>query len=57
MGKNIDLCGVGIGCVLEPLQAGPTMISDNCFIGTRSEVVVIEGYELLKMLATDLTMQ
>ncbi|MCC0042744.1 MAG: 2,3,4,5-tetrahydropyridine-2,6-dicarboxylate N-succinyltransferase, partial [Rhodobiaceae bacterium] len=31
--------GVGIGGVLEPLQAGPTIIEDNCFIGARSEVV------------------
>ncbi len=47
IGKNVHLSGgVGIGGVLEPLQAGPTIIEDNCFIGARSEVVegVIVGH-------------
>ena len=40
IGKNVHLSGgVGIGGVLEPIQAGPTIIGDNCFIGARSEVV------------------
>ncbi len=40
IGKNVHLSGgVGIGGVLEPLQAGPVVIEDNCFIGARSEVV------------------
>lgn len=40
IGKNCHLSGgVGIGGVLEPLQAGPTIIEDNCFIGARSEIV------------------
>ncbi len=40
IGKNVHLSGgVGIGGVLEPLQAGPNIIEDNCFIGARSEVV------------------
>src|SRR6202044_3261485 len=40
IGKNCHLSGgVGIGGVLEPLQAGPTIIEDDCFIGARSEVV------------------
>jgi 2,3,4,5-tetrahydropyridine-2,6-dicarboxylate N-succinyltransferase len=40
IGKNIHLSGgVGIGGVLEPLQANPTIIEDNCFVGARSEVV------------------
>ena len=40
IGKNVHLSGgVGIGGVLEPLQAGPTIIEDHCFIGARSEVV------------------
>src|ERR1700729_3100279 len=43
IGKNVHLSGgVGIGGVLEPLQANPTIIEDNCFIGARSEVV--EGF-------------
>ena len=51
IGKNVHLSGgVGIGGVLEPMQAGPTIIEDNCFIGARSEVVegciVREGSEL-----------
>jgi 2,3,4,5-tetrahydropyridine-2-carboxylate N-succinyltransferase len=44
IGKNVHLSGgVGIGGVLEPLQANPTIIEDNCFIGARSEVVVEEN--------------
>ena len=47
IGKNVHLSGgVGIGGVLEPLQANPTIIEDNCFIGARSEVVegvIVEG--------------
>ncbi len=40
IGKNVHLSGgVGVGGVLEPMQAGPTIIEDNCFIGARSEVV------------------
>jgi 2,3,4,5-tetrahydropyridine-2-carboxylate N-succinyltransferase len=40
IGRNVHLSGgVGIGGVLEPLQANPTIIEDNCFIGARSEVV------------------
>src|SRR5688572_13546372 len=40
IGRNVHLSGgAGIGGVLEPLQAGPTIIEDNCFIGARSEVV------------------
>lgn len=40
IGKNVHLSGgVGIGGVLEPVQASPTIIEDNCFIGARSEVV------------------
>jgi len=40
IGKNVHLSGgVGIGGVLEPLQAGPTIIEDDCFIGARSEIV------------------
>jgi 2,3,4,5-tetrahydropyridine-2-carboxylate N-succinyltransferase len=43
IGKNVHISGgVGIGGVLEPVQAGPTIIEDNCFIGARSEVV--EGF-------------
>jgi 2,3,4,5-tetrahydropyridine-2,6-dicarboxylate N-succinyltransferase len=43
IGKNVHLSGgVGIGGVLEPVQAGPVIIEDNCFIGARSEVV--EGF-------------
>jgi 2,3,4,5-tetrahydropyridine-2-carboxylate N-succinyltransferase len=42
IGKNVHLSGgVGIGGVLEPLQANPTIIEDNCFIGARSEVVEV----------------
>jgi 2,3,4,5-tetrahydropyridine-2-carboxylate N-succinyltransferase len=40
IGRNVHLSGgVGIGGVLEPMQAGPTIIEDDCFIGARSEVV------------------
>ncbi|PWV61050.1 2,3,4,5-tetrahydropyridine-2,6-dicarboxylate N-succinyltransferase [Plasticicumulans acidivorans] len=53
IGRNVHLSGgVGIGGVLEPLQAGPTIIEDNCFIGARSEVVegvVIEEGAVLSM--------
>jgi len=53
IGKNVHLSGgVGIGGVLEPLQAAPTIIEDNCFIGARSEVVegvVIEENSVLGM--------
>ena len=53
IGKNVHLSGgAGIGGVLEPLQAGPVIIEDNCFIGARSEVaegVVIEEGAVLSM--------
>ncbi|MEM6781299.1 MAG: 2,3,4,5-tetrahydropyridine-2,6-dicarboxylate N-succinyltransferase [Pseudomonadota bacterium] len=53
IGKNVHLSGgVGIGGVLEPLQAGPTIIEDNCFIGARSEVVegvIVEEGSVLSM--------
>lgn len=53
IGKNVHLSGgVGIGGVLEPLQANPTIIEDNCFIGARSEVVegvIIEEGSVLSM--------
>src|SRR3990167_3748797 len=53
IGSNVHLSGgVGIGGVLEPLQAGPTIIEDNCFIGARSEVVegvVVEENSVLGM--------
>ncbi|AUL19521.1 2,3,4,5-tetrahydropyridine-2,6-dicarboxylate N-succinyltransferase [Bordetella holmesii] len=53
IGKNVHLSGgVGIGGVLEPLQANPTIIEDNCFIGARSEVVegvVVEENSVLAM--------
>ncbi len=53
IGKNVHLSGgVGIGGVLEPLQAGPTIIEDHCFIGARSEVVegvVVEEGAVLSM--------
>ncbi len=53
IGKNVHLSGgVGIGGVLEPLQAGPTNIEDNCFIGARSEVVegvIVEEGSVLSM--------
>lgn len=53
IGKNVHLSGgVGIGGVLEPLQANPTIIEDNCFIGARSEVVegvIVEQGAVLSM--------
>ncbi len=53
IGKNVHLSGgVGIGGVLEPLQAGPTIIEDDCFIGARSEVVegvIVEQGSVLSM--------
>ncbi len=53
IGKHVHLSGgVGIGGVLEPVQAGPTIIEDNCFIGARSEVVegvVVEENSVLSM--------
>jgi 2,3,4,5-tetrahydropyridine-2-carboxylate N-succinyltransferase len=53
IGKNVHLSGgAGIGGVLEPLQAGPVVIEDNCFIGARSEVVegvVVEQGAVLSM--------
>ena len=53
IGKNVHLSGgVGIGGVLEPLQAAPTIIEDNCFIGARSEVVegvVVEEGSVISM--------
>ena len=53
IGKNVHLSGgVGIGGVLEPIQAGPTIIEDDCFIGARSEVVegvIVEKGSVLSM--------
>ncbi len=53
IGKNVHLSGgVGIGGVLEPLQAGPTIIEDNCFIGARSEIVegvIVEQGSVISM--------
>ncbi|MEM8814820.1 MAG: 2,3,4,5-tetrahydropyridine-2,6-dicarboxylate N-succinyltransferase [Pseudomonadota bacterium] len=53
IGRNVHLSGgVGIGGVLEPLQAGPTIIEDDCFIGARSEVVegvVVEQGSVISM--------
>lgn len=53
IGKNVHLSGgVGIGGVLEPLQANPTIIEDNCFIGARSEVVegvIVEQGSVISM--------
>jgi len=53
IGKNVHLSGgVGIGGVLEPLQANPTIVEDNCFIGARSEVVegvIVEENSVLGM--------
>ena len=53
IGKNVHLSGgVGIGGVLEPVQAGPVIIEDNCFIGARSEVVegvIVEANSVLSM--------
>ena len=53
IGKNVHLSGgVGIGGVLEPLQANPTIIEDNCFIGARSEIVegvIVEAHSVISM--------
>ena len=53
IGRNVHLSGgVGIGGVLEPLQANPTIIEDNCFIGARSEIVegvVVEEHSVISM--------
>ena len=53
IGKNVHLSGgVGIGGVLEPVQAGPVIIEDNCFIGARSEIVegvVVEENSVISM--------
>ena len=53
IGKNVHLSGgVGIGGVLEPLQANPVIIEDNCFIGARSEVVegvIVEEHSVISM--------
>jgi 2,3,4,5-tetrahydropyridine-2-carboxylate N-succinyltransferase len=53
IGKNVHLSGgVGIGGVLEPMQANPTIIEDNCFVGARSEVVegvIVEENSVLSM--------
>ena len=53
IGKNVHLSGgVGIGGVLEPIQAGPTIIEDDCFIGARSEVVegvIVERGSVISM--------
>jgi 2,3,4,5-tetrahydropyridine-2-carboxylate N-succinyltransferase len=53
IGKNVHLSGgVGIGGVLEPLQANPTIIEDNCFVGARSEIVegvIVEAHSVFSM--------
>jgi 2,3,4,5-tetrahydropyridine-2,6-dicarboxylate N-succinyltransferase len=53
IGKNVHLSGgVGIGGVLEPLQANPTIIEDNCFVGARSEIVegvIVEEGSVISM--------
>ena len=53
VGKNVHLSGgVGLGGVLEPVQAGPTIIEDNCFIGARSEIVegvIVEENSVISM--------
>jgi 2,3,4,5-tetrahydropyridine-2-carboxylate N-succinyltransferase len=53
IGKNVHLSGgVGIGGVLEPLQANPTIIGDNCFVGARSEIVegvIVEDNSVISM--------
>ena len=53
IGKNVHLSGgVGIGGVLEPLQANPTIIEDHCFIGARSEIVegvIVEEHSVISM--------
>jgi 2,3,4,5-tetrahydropyridine-2-carboxylate N-succinyltransferase len=53
IGRNVHLSGgVGIGGVLEPLQANPTIVEDNCFIGARSEIVegvIVEEHSVVSM--------
>ena len=53
IGKNVHLSGgVGIGGVLEPLQANPTIVEDHCFIGARSEIVegvIVEAHSVISM--------
>ncbi len=53
IGKNVHLSGgVGIGGVLEPLQANPTIVEDNCFVGARSEIVegvIVEENAVISM--------
>jgi 2,3,4,5-tetrahydropyridine-2-carboxylate N-succinyltransferase len=53
IGRNVHLSGgVGIGGVLEPLQASPTIVEDNCFIGARSEIVegvIVEAHSVISM--------
>ncbi|KOR31431.1 2,3,4,5-tetrahydropyridine-2,6-carboxylate N-succinyltransferase [Achromatium sp. WMS2] len=53
IGKNVHLSGgVGIGGVLEPIQAAPTIVEDNCFIGARSEIVegvIVEANSVISM--------
>jgi 2,3,4,5-tetrahydropyridine-2-carboxylate N-succinyltransferase len=53
IGKNVHLSGgVGIGGVLEPLQANPTIIEDHCFVGARSEIVegvIVEAHSVISM--------
>jgi 2,3,4,5-tetrahydropyridine-2-carboxylate N-succinyltransferase len=53
IGKNVHLAGgVGIGGVLEPLQANPTIVEDNCFVGARSEIVegvIVEENAVISM--------
>jgi 2,3,4,5-tetrahydropyridine-2,6-dicarboxylate N-succinyltransferase len=53
IGRNVHLSGgVGIGGVLEPLQANPTIVEDNCFIGARSEIVegvIVEENAVISM--------
>ena len=53
IGRNVHLSGgVGIGGVLEPLQANPTIIEDHCFVGARSEIVegvVVEAHSVISM--------
>jgi 2,3,4,5-tetrahydropyridine-2-carboxylate N-succinyltransferase len=53
IGRNVHLSGgVGIGGVLEPLQANPTIVEDGCFIGARSEIVegvIVEAYSVISM--------
>src|SRR5205807_9633147 len=53
IGKHVHLSGgVGIGGVLEPLQANPTIIEDHCFVGARSEIVegvIVEAYSVISM--------